>query len=107
MDSLATVTAAELDDLRHDGGLPVLVDFSADWCGPCHALAPALAQVADELSGRLRVVKVDVDANPDAAASYAVTGVPTLVLLRAGEQVWSSVGVKPKHLLVRVVAAQL
>jgi thioredoxin 1 len=65
--------------------MPVLVDFWADWCAPCRALAPLIDQVAAELAGKLRVYKVDVEANQDTARRYGIQSIPTLVLFQAGE----------------------
>ena len=73
-------------------GIPVLVDFWAPWCGPCRALAPHLETLAREYGESLLILKVDVDAHPDAAKAYSVTSLPTLVLFRDGEEVKRHVG---------------
>lgn len=86
-----------------NGEVPVLVDFYADWCGPCKMLAPILKEVAAELKGQVRVIKVDVDKNQQAAASYQVRGVPTLVLFVKGKVVWRQSGVQPKEQIVAAV----
>lgn len=75
-----------------NGDKPVLVDFHATWCGPCKAMEPALLQVAKEIHEKVTVLKVDIDKNPDAARSYQVQGVPTLVLFKKGEIVWRKSG---------------
>lgn len=75
---------------------PVLVDFSAGWCGPCQALAPVLEAVAADEALRLDVVKLDVDANPETATRYAIRGLPTLLLFKDGAPVASHVGLLPK-----------
>jgi len=75
---------------------PVLVDFFADWCGPCHALAPALEQIASNRAGEVSVVKLDVDANPEATLRFGIKGLPTLMLFKGGQPVASQVGVLPK-----------
>lgn len=75
---------------------PVLVDFSAGWCGPCQALAPILEDVAAAEAERLSVVKLDVDANPETATRYGVRGLPTLLLFKDGEPIANHVGMLPK-----------
>ena len=71
---------------------PVLVDFYADWCGPCKTIAPAIEAVADSFADRLRVAKVNVDDNPELATRYGVRGIPTLVVFKNGEPVDSVTG---------------
>ena len=83
--------------------LPVLVDLWAPWCGPCRMVAPAVEQAADELAGRLKVVKVDVDGAPRVSARFGVQGVPTLLLLRGGTEVARQVGAQPADALLRWV----
>ncbi len=75
---------------------PVLVDFFAGWCGPCHAIAPSLEQLAAERAGEVEFVKLDVDANPDTTLRFGVKSLPTLMLFKAGEPVASRVGAMPK-----------
>ena len=75
---------------------PVLVDFFAGWCGPCHAIAPSLEQIAAERSGEVDVVKLDVDANPDTTNRFGIKSLPTLVLFKAGQPVATQVGALPK-----------
>jgi thioredoxin 1 len=75
---------------------PVLVDFTASWCGPCKALAPILDQLAGENVERVEVVKVDVDANPELAVRFGIRSVPTLFLFKGGQPVGSQVGLLPK-----------
>ena len=75
---------------------PVLVDFHAEWCGPCHALAPSLAQIAEENAGQVDFVKLDVDANPGVTTQVGIRGLPTLMLFKAGQPVATQVGVLPK-----------
>ncbi|MEZ0092752.1 thioredoxin 1 [Streptacidiphilus sp. EB129] len=81
--------------------IPVLVDFTADWCPPCRMIAPVLAEIAGEQQGRLKVVSVDVDSNPGTQAAYGVMSMPTLMLFQAGEPVKSLVGARPKRRLLQ------
>lgn len=97
------VTAATFDDDVLRSNLPVLVQFTADWCGPCRMLAPVLAELAREEVERLRIVQLDVDQNPDILVRYQVMSTPTLMLFRAGEPVTSLVGARPKRQLLQVL----
>jgi len=81
----------------------VLVDFSAEWCGPCQTLAPILKAVKDELGDELSIIKIDVDKNQPVAAKFRVQGVPTLILYRDGQQVWRQSGVLSKTELIKLV----
>jgi thioredoxin 1 len=76
--------------------VPVLVDFWAEWCPPCHRLAPVLEELADEYEGRARIVKLDADANPQTIARYGILSMPTLTVYRAGEVVSQVIGAQPK-----------
>ncbi|AWH74009.1 thioredoxin [Dokdonia sp. Dokd-P16] len=82
---------------------PVLVDFYATWCGPCKTLGPILEQVKDELGDQVKIIKIDVDKNQPLAAQYNVRGVPTMILYKAGKQVWRQSGVLEKSVIVEVV----
>ena len=76
--------------------LPVLVDFSATWCGPCKQIEPFIDQLAEEYAGKVKVMKVDIDESPGTAAKYGIRGVPTLKVFKAGAVVAEQVGAAPK-----------
>lgn len=85
------------------GETPVLVDFFADWCGPCKTLAPILKEVKSDLGDTIKVVKIDVDKNQSLATQFQVRGVPTMILFKNGKQIWRQSGVVPKHELLKVI----
>lgn len=86
---------------------PVLVDFWAEWCGPCKMIAPALEDIAGEFKGRVRVAKVNIDENPQSPNNYGVRGIPTLILFKDGKPAATKVGALPKSALRDWVAGSL
>ena len=89
-----------------DSEIPVLVDFYADWCGPCKMLAPILKQVKDEMGESIKIVKIDVDKNQSIASKYQVRGVPTMLLFKNGKQLWRQSGVLQKDAIVQIIKSQ-
>lgn len=96
---VAAVTDADFEARVLASELPVLVEFTADWCPPCRMMAPVLAELAEERADELHIVALDVDTNPGVQSRYGVLSMPTLMLFRGGEPVWSAVGARAKRRL--------
>ena len=103
-DDILTLSDATFDETLAGSDTPVLVDFWAEWCGPCKMIAPTLAEIATEQRGKLTVGKLNVDDNPDTARRYDVMSIPTLLVFKDGQQVKRLVGAKGKGQLLQDLA---
>jgi thioredoxin 1 len=90
--------ASFADDVLNADG-PVLVDFWAEWCGPCKMIGPSLEEISDELAGKVTIAKINIDENPDAPGKYGVRGIPTMILFKDGAPAATKVGAAPKSAL--------
>ncbi len=97
MSQHVTDASFEADVLKADG--PVLIDFWAEWCPPCHAIAPSLEELSQELAGQVRIAKLNIDDNPRTAIKYGVRSIPTLIIFKNGEPTALQVGAAPKSRL--------
>ena len=93
------VTDATFDAEVKQSDLPVVVDFWAEWCGPCRQIGPALEEISEEMAGKVKIVKVNVDENPTAPMELGVRGIPALFLFKGGEVVSNKIGAAPKAAL--------
>ncbi len=106
-DSTITLSETTFDEEINGASTPILVDFWAEWCGPCKMIAPILAEIASEQEGRLTVAKLNVDDAPDIARRFGVMSIPTLILFNDGEPAKRVVGAKPKAALLGELAEYL
>ena len=98
-----TVTEQSFEQEVLQSETPVLVDFWAEWCGPCHAVAPVLDRIVDERNGDLKLVKVNIDEEQGLAARYGVQSIPTMILFKGGEPSAAAIGAQPKPALERAL----
>jgi thioredoxin 1 len=95
------VTESTFEQEVTNSETPVIVDFWAEWCGPCHAVAPVLDKIAEERAGEIKLVKVNIDQEQGLAAKYGVSSIPTMILFKGGEPAAAAVGAQPKGALER------
>lgn len=100
-------TDGNFDEIALQGDKPVIVDFWAEWCGPCKMVGPIVEQIAQDYDGRAVVGKLNVDTNPEIAGKYGIRSIPTILFLKNGEIVDRQVGAVPKDVLVNKLEAQL
>ena len=106
-ENITNVTDANWDQEVLKSNIPVLIDFWAEWCGPCHALAPTVASIADSFAGKMKVAKLNVDENERTAAKYGVRSIPTLILFSNGEIKTVLIGNRPKNEIVQALNQHL
>ena len=100
MTDIKNLSLDNFDNEISSSNLPILVDFWAEWCGPCKSLGPILEEISNDLKGQLKVVKVNLDENQDLAMKYSIRSIPTLLLFKEGELIDTKVGLLPKSDLV-------
>ena len=105
MGTMTAVTTATFDAEVLKSNLPVLVDFWAEWCGPCRAVAPILEEISQEHGAKLKIVKLNIDENSELAIKYGITSIPALNIFVNGEVVKSIVGAKPKPMILKDLEA--
>ena len=101
MSTAVTETSFEQEVLGSDK--PVIVDFWAEWCGPCHAVSPVLERIVDERNGDLKLVKVNIDEQPELAQRFGVQSIPTMILFKDGQPAAAAIGAQPKPALERAL----
>ncbi|MBI3542881.1 MAG: thioredoxin [Deltaproteobacteria bacterium] len=101
----ATDAAFESDVLKSN--VPVLIDFWAEWCGPCRALGPTIDELADQFAGKVKVMKMNVDENPGVPGKYRIRGIPTLIMFKGGQVVDQLVGAHPKATIAQLIEKTL
>ena len=107
MSNVSDVTDATFEQEVLKSQLPVLVDFWAPWCGPCRAVAPVVEEIANEYTGKLKVLKINTDENPKTAQSYRISGIPSLMVFKNGQPVEQVVGAVPKLTLSSAISKHI
>lgn len=107
MSKAIEITDSNFEELVVSSDIPVLVDFWAEWCGPCKMIGPVVDELAGDYEGKALIGKVNVDENPETAAKFMVRSIPTLLIVKNGEVVDKQVGAVPKSTLVQKIEAQL
>jgi len=105
--AIGKVSDADFESEVLQSSGPVVVDFWAEWCGPCRQIAPALEEIAGSLNGRVRIVKLNVDENPQTASKYGVMSIPTLMIFKNGELASRQVGAAPRQKLEQWITASV
>jgi thioredoxin 1 len=106
-EKIETLTDANFDENVKASDVPVLVDFWAEWCGPCKMIAPVLEEIAEEQAGKVRIAKLNIDDNLDVTRRFDVMSIPTLILFKDGEPAARLIGAKPKAALLEEISAYL
>ena len=104
---MKNTTDASFDQDVLQSGQPVLVDFWAEWCGPCRQIAPALEEISKTMTGKIEIVKINIDENPETPSRYGVRGIPTLMIFKDGQMTATKVGALPKTKLIEWIESAL
>ena len=107
MANIGDVTDADFQDKVLESDTPVMVDFWAEWCVPCHMVSPVVEEIGNEKAGALKVAKVNVDENPGITRQFAVMSIPSLILFKGGEEVARVVGARPKDAILKDIDPKL
>jgi thioredoxin 1 len=107
MSNISPVTDSSFQQDVLQSNVPVLVDFWAAWCGPCRALAPKLEELSNQYNGKVKVVKIDVDANPQVPSQFGIRGIPTIIVFKGGQMVDQVVGNQPREVIENLISKVL